>query len=293
MPLIQPWGTSNLLSTKYKDSIYYAYSDAPLSNEAISAAEATSVGNALESLKLETPVHVTSEAERNSIFPNPVQGNGVYRLDYGWEERYYDAYNSSTNPGGKTPAGWYKVNNGLQIINPTTVTATGGTYNIVGTGRINFTNATKINLTGNIFTRDYAFLELEFRTICSVASELRFSYSYAGTDLVLTNYVYGGYMHAAGALNFNSGITVGYYGLTGSTTATTHSMKMLLSNVYETNKYPRVTWNHTWFTPGAVPNTRHDAGFYNVLPAPVLDGFSIYPAAAANMTGTISINGYN
>jgi hypothetical protein len=31
----------------------------------------------------------------------------VYRTDLGLVQRYYGLYNASTNPGGKTPAGWY------------------------------------------------------------------------------------------------------------------------------------------------------------------------------------------
>lgn len=56
------------------------------------------------------PRLAASDAERNAFYPAPVQGNGVYRTDKGYEERYYALYNVSTNPGGAQTAGWYPVN---------------------------------------------------------------------------------------------------------------------------------------------------------------------------------------
>lgn len=51
---------------------------------------------------------VNSAAQRDALFPNPVQGDSVYRNDLGYEQRYYQLYNSNSNPNGKTPAGWYQ-----------------------------------------------------------------------------------------------------------------------------------------------------------------------------------------
>lgn len=93
----------------YKD-IYYADNSTALSIANISAAEATSTGDAIEALKLKTAVPVADAAARNALFTSPVQGNAVWRNDRGWEERYYALYNSSTNPGGAPAAGWYPVN---------------------------------------------------------------------------------------------------------------------------------------------------------------------------------------
>lgn len=53
------------------------------------------------------PVTVANAAERDARFPNPVQGDGVFRSDLGHEERYYGAYSASTNPNGRTLPGWY------------------------------------------------------------------------------------------------------------------------------------------------------------------------------------------
>lgn len=54
-------------------------------------------------------IKVASATERDTKFPSPVQGNSVFRNDLGYVQTYYALYNVSTNPGGRTPAGWYDV----------------------------------------------------------------------------------------------------------------------------------------------------------------------------------------
>lgn len=54
---------------------------------------------------------VANQTERDAQYPTPQQGMSVYRLDLGTQEIYYGLYNVSTNPGGKTPAGWYPADN--------------------------------------------------------------------------------------------------------------------------------------------------------------------------------------
>ena len=61
---------------------------------------------------------VASQAERDAQYPTPAQGMRVYRTDLGSEEAYYGLYNASTNPGGRTSAGWYQTPVGrvLQVV---------------------------------------------------------------------------------------------------------------------------------------------------------------------------------
>lgn len=69
---------------------------------------AQSVADALDVTEAGIPTRpVASQTERNTLYPSPVQGNSVYRLDRGWVERYYGAFNAVTNPGGRAAAGWY------------------------------------------------------------------------------------------------------------------------------------------------------------------------------------------
>lgn len=62
---------------------------------------------------------------RDAMYPTPQQGNKVFRNDLGFEETYYALYNVSTNPGGKTPAGWYReAGQIIQTVQGTTTTMT-------------------------------------------------------------------------------------------------------------------------------------------------------------------------
>ena len=83
--------------------IFYADGSTPMSAEGISSAQATSVGNAIENLATQ----VANSTARDEVFPVPVQGNAVWRMDRMWEERYFGLYNATTNPQGATVAGWY------------------------------------------------------------------------------------------------------------------------------------------------------------------------------------------
>jgi len=55
----------------------------------------------------ETSASVDSESARLARFPNPVQGNRVYRSDLGYEEAYFGLYNVTSNPGGTPVVGWH------------------------------------------------------------------------------------------------------------------------------------------------------------------------------------------
>ena len=61
-------------------------------------------------------VRVANQAERDSVYPAPVQGNTVFRADLGYEEKYYAAYNATTNPDGtKGTPGWYEYRGGAPL----------------------------------------------------------------------------------------------------------------------------------------------------------------------------------
>jgi len=85
--------------------------------------ESTTQADSIEEALKYAPVAVGSESERLALFSSsPYQGASVYRLDTGDTERYFDTYNASSNPGGRTPAGWYSEN---QKIRTASFTATG------------------------------------------------------------------------------------------------------------------------------------------------------------------------
>lgn len=113
------------------DNITYPVSTdqiAPL--ESVLAVMASSVQTALNNTKKNYASLVTSQAARDAMFPAPVQGNRVFRTDKGWEETYFAAFHTSTNPGGATPAGWYPTSGAV----PMGRVVRSGTVGNVGSG---------------------------------------------------------------------------------------------------------------------------------------------------------------
>jgi len=118
----------------YKD-IYYANSSDNLSKYDIEYASAVSIGDKLEEIKLGSAVIVADTAARDLLFPTPKQGDGAWVNNLNIEQRYYELL-SSSNPGGRNPAGWYRVTPSNNIID-------------VGTspnGEVNFTNVSFVNV---------------------------------------------------------------------------------------------------------------------------------------------------
>jgi hypothetical protein len=61
-------------------------------------------------------VVVNGTAGRTAAYPSPVQGNTVFRTDLGYMERYYTAYDATTNPSGTTgTVGWYEYRGGAPL----------------------------------------------------------------------------------------------------------------------------------------------------------------------------------
>lgn len=77
------------------------------------AALAQSTQDAITGLRGATAPPVGSAAARNALYPTPVQGNSVLRLDLGYTERYFGEYSAGGNPGGATPAGWYPTSGSM------------------------------------------------------------------------------------------------------------------------------------------------------------------------------------
>lgn len=94
--------------------------DQPIAWAWCNSANTTVVVFDLRLLPMRTqPVSVANEAKRDAKFPTPVQGNQVWREDLGATETYYALYNVSTNPGGRSAAGWYQepIGRVMQTIN--------------------------------------------------------------------------------------------------------------------------------------------------------------------------------
>lgn len=123
----------------YKD-IYYADNSENLSKYDIEYASAVSIGDKLEEIKLGSAVIVADTAARDALFPTPQQGDAVWNNNLNIEQRYYELL-SAANPGGRNPAGWYRVSPSNNIIVPS---------NAALNGEVNFTNVSSVNI-GEIF----------------------------------------------------------------------------------------------------------------------------------------------
>lgn len=86
------------------EGIYYADNSTEMSVADITAAMATSIDEQVAILK-EGGI-VDSDAERDTLYPVPVQGNTVFRSDLGRRQTYFELWNATTNPGGAPSAGW-------------------------------------------------------------------------------------------------------------------------------------------------------------------------------------------
>jgi hypothetical protein len=86
------------------EGVYYADNSTEMSVADITSAMATSISEQIAILR-EGGI-VSSDAERDDLYPVPVQGNTVFRDDLGLRQTYYALYNATTNPGGKATAGW-------------------------------------------------------------------------------------------------------------------------------------------------------------------------------------------
>lgn len=139
------------------EEIFYADNESVMSLETLSAARATSAGDRISKLMLQAGNSVASDFERNEMFPEPKQGDVVWRSDLAVEQRYFELY-SSVNPQGRTPAGWYAVKNSFVPIVSNAEFSGVNTINLPNIFSLTFTNyfiLGEINLpvSANIFGR--------------------------------------------------------------------------------------------------------------------------------------------
>jgi len=96
------------MATTSPDNLYYPVGTdfvGPL--QTVLSNMASSSQTALVNRFKSVTVPVANQTARDTLFPSPVQGNSVKRLDLGWVEQYYAAYDSSSNQVGAKTAGWY------------------------------------------------------------------------------------------------------------------------------------------------------------------------------------------
>lgn len=160
------------MPTTSPDNIYYADGSTPMSAEAISAAEATSVQNALNSLinntrQIRAFVWADTAARNDQI--GMTEGDIGYQLDSDTNYQYTGSVWVARYAGGLVP------------IVPTSVAGTGVSLN-AGTGLITTTNATTANINGcftSVFRNYRIFIEST-----GTASTLVVTLRASGTDSI-------------------------------------------------------------------------------------------------------------
>lgn len=143
------------MPTTVPDGIFYADGSTPLSVEAISAAEATSIQAALTNNRaIRSFKWVDQDAQDDQI--DMQAGDEGYRIDTSANYRY-----NGTD--------WKRSEGGLVLIKPTTVSGTG--VSVSSSGRVNFTGASAISVDGCFTTEfdDYRIV-LDIPTVSALES---------------------------------------------------------------------------------------------------------------------------
>jgi hypothetical protein len=81
-----------------------------------------------------------SSAARSAAITSPSQGMTTYLTDSNTYWQWFDAYNSSTNPGGAASAGWYPLSGSVAF------------HGVRDNASLNIPNATFTNITFNTFS---------------------------------------------------------------------------------------------------------------------------------------------
>lgn len=94
-----------------------------LGRRTFAAGEVLTASNVMGYLQDQAVMSFAGTAARGSAIPTPWQGATTFRQDTGTTEIYYDAFGTA-NPGGKTPAGWYReAGQVAQVQYKTTITS--------------------------------------------------------------------------------------------------------------------------------------------------------------------------
>lgn len=239
--------------------------------------------------KLDTGIQpvVASSAARDAIFASPSQGNSVWRNDLGAVETYYAAYNSSTNPGGRTPAGWYAgQDGGLIPITPTSVQVGTGTASVSGTGVITYSGTAGIRLNG-IFSNTYRSYKIVHIFDASTTTTIRFRFSTGGADNSSTVYWWGGNAGtSSGTSSIMSGAGIDWAPVDDAQASSNNYCVSEISNPFQ-NGLTRVT-QQTSVWKGAFAGSNNGIS-YNAGTS--FDGLIYYPTAGT-ISGTIQVFGY-
>jgi hypothetical protein len=257
------------------NDFWYADFNTPTNASVISATEATSIGDSFERLELQLPIKVTSATARNETFPEPKQGDSVYRLDLGFEERYYETYSVKTNTSGKPQEGWYRVNSG-----PVTL------------ANIDFQNVNNTNdLFASVFDRAYKFYEVRYSIQTPSFAGLNFRLRNGTSQLSSTLYRYS-FFGRLSASSVGNSTTAASFPLTIIGPSVWHHGVVLLSDVNAIEfSFPKFI-ARSYASDNTSSSQRTFVGGCYQSSTQVVDGFS-FLTTSGNMFGNAQVLGYN
>lgn len=168
---------------EYKN-IWFADNSEPMSVAEISETQAISIGDALENLKYNTSIICTDDAQVLEQFPQPKQGDRVYRADIGVEQMYFETYSPTLNPYGKNTPGWYAVSSGVVPIYPTNVSHDGTSpISVNSVGKVSFTSVTNVYLP-EVFSDEFRNYKVVVnQTNSAAATQVQFRYISSGVEM--------------------------------------------------------------------------------------------------------------
>lgn len=244
----------------------------------------------LKAVKSLPPV-VANANERDAKFMTPTQGLQVWRDDLGLVQTYLNAYDASTNPGGRNSGGWFSNSRseGLVPIRPTSVDKSGGTAAVNGLGVVEFSGVTYVSLNG-VFTSEFKNYRININMTGSANPTVPgFRFRTNGTDYSGATYNYAG---ASARAN----------GALGNWTANSNTLLDLgrinsnASSTYLEFYSPQENvWTEGTFMSSHVDNSGFLMAFVGAVIAASnqFDGFTFYASGGGTVSGAIQVLGFN
>lgn len=180
---------------------------------------------------------------------------------------------------------------GLRNIVPTSIAkGASGSASVNSNGTVSFTATESVSLNG-VFSSAYEKYVITFTiNAATVTTQLRFRLRAAGVDQT-GNYLWGGNQanHAGTASAFYGAQNSVVLGDFSNQSATTHSSVMDIFNPFLSQRKSfthRFMYDNLTYVFGG-----SFGGYYQATTS--CDGFTIYPGAAGNFSGTVQVFGYN
>lgn len=268
------------MPTTSPDGIYYADGSTPMSAEAISAAEATSVQNALDALVNDTrqiQTFVWANAAARTAQTGMIAGDFGFQTDTSTTYRYVNSAWAIFYPGAMVDA------------IPTSVAGTGVTLNTT-TGLVTFTSTTALRLNG-CFTSAFRNYRIVFDAT-GTAATAALNLGVAGVDST-TGYDITENLARNGVVSSSTALNATAWAITGATGGnTTHAgvIEVFVPAIARETRIISMVGSHANPAVSSVANALK-IGYGTHRPTTAYDGFVLSFSAA--QSGTVQVMGVN